>query len=100
MRLAGPKFISEVQDKWAGRLYFNTLIPFEEGLIKYGVISRAALVNDLLDWETLYAAGRLHKPVKILEQTLEQQDQVNRVTLPKNIVHFEKFNKLHKYLFV
>ena len=34
------RLISELQDKWAARLYFNTLIPFEDGLIKYGVISR------------------------------------------------------------
>ena len=36
----GARLIAELQDKWAARLYFNTLIPFEDGLIKYGVISR------------------------------------------------------------
>ena len=36
------------------------------GLIKYGVISRAAMLADLLDWESLYAAGRLHKPVRFV----------------------------------
>lgn len=40
MRTLGPKVISDVQDKWAARMYFNTLIPFEDGKIKYGVISR------------------------------------------------------------
>jgi hypothetical protein len=39
-RILGPRLISELQDKWGARLYFNTLIPFESGLIKYGVISR------------------------------------------------------------
>ena len=38
-----------------------------QGQIKYGVISRADLEADLMNWTTLYLAGRLHKPVKILE---------------------------------
>ena len=62
MRRLGPKLVADVQDRLGARLIFNTLIPFESGLIKYGVISRAAMLADLLDWESLYAAGRLHKP--------------------------------------
>ena len=38
-------------------------MPCEGRLIKYGVISTEALINDLFDWETLYVSGRLHKPV-------------------------------------
>eukprot|EP01138_Halocafeteria_seosinensis_P003408 gb/GECG01003484.1/.p1 GENE.gb/GECG01003484.1/~~gb/GECG01003484.1/.p1 ORF type:complete len:111 (+),score=8.98 gb/GECG01003484.1/:1-333(+) len=34
-------------------------------LMKYGVISSAALLDDLNNWKTLYVAGRLHKPVHI-----------------------------------
>ena len=62
MRRLGPKLVADVQERVGARLFFNTLIPFESGLIKYGVISRAAMLADLLDWESLYAAGRLHKP--------------------------------------
>jgi len=39
-------------------------------------IFRDALVADLLDWESLYAAGRLHKPVRMLENSTHQQDEV------------------------
>lgn len=35
-------------------------------LVKYGVISVDALCKDLLDWETLYVSGRMHKPVSVL----------------------------------
>ncbi|XP_053577070.1 phosphatidate cytidylyltransferase, mitochondrial isoform X2 [Bombina bombina] len=37
-------------------------------IIKYGIVSTDTLIDDLLHWKTLYIAGRLHKPVKILMQ--------------------------------
>ena len=68
LRHVGGHLLADFQDKTGARLYFNTLIPFEKGLIKYGVISTDALLSDLLDWESLYAGGRLHKPVNVLEK--------------------------------
>ena len=34
--------------------------------VKYGVMSLDALKSDLSDWHSLYVAGRLHKPVRIV----------------------------------
>ena len=76
MRKLGHKAVSDLQEQYGAQMIFNTLIPFEEGLIKYGVISRADFISDLLDWDTLYAAGRLQKPVRILEKLNKFDDQV------------------------
>lgn len=35
-------------------------------LVKYGVVNIETLCRDLSEWDTLYLAGRLQKPVKIL----------------------------------
>lgn len=50
-------------------MYFHPMVSMGGGsqdggrLVKYGVVSRERLKRDLLGWETLYCAGRMHKPV-------------------------------------
>jgi len=57
--------IDYVAENLGSGVYFNTLIPLQPGLlIKYGVIRLTTLQRDLLQWDRLYIAGRLHKPVK------------------------------------
>ena len=39
-RFLGPKRITAIQRFYGAKLYFNTLVPWGEGKIKYGVIDR------------------------------------------------------------
>jgi translocator assembly and maintenance protein 41 len=67
LKWGGPQLISRVQENFGAHCYFNTLIPIDSNcVLKYGVISTEHLVNDLLDWNNLYVAGRLHKPVTMI----------------------------------
>ncbi|KAI1092746.1 mitochondrial matrix Mmp37 [Rostrohypoxylon terebratum] len=62
----GSAAVSHVQDKWGTGVYFNPYVTVDGILIKYGVVNIDTLCRDLSEWDTLYLAGRLHKPVKIL----------------------------------
>ncbi|XP_050568690.1 phosphatidate cytidylyltransferase, mitochondrial isoform X2 [Cygnus atratus] len=101
LKVFGPKQISNIQSYGAG-IYYNTLVPcngrnfwswlpcFDDNLwklrmcklmIKYGVISTDALIDDLLHWRTLYVAGRLQKPI---DKSPEGQF-TQLMALPKNL---------------
>lgn len=79
----GPRIVAGIQENFGAKVYYNTLVPVPEDnlLIKYGVIRTQHLINDLLDWETLYISGRLHKPVQIIRnpdsQTLKLALNIN-----------------------
>ncbi|XP_057217974.1 phosphatidate cytidylyltransferase, mitochondrial isoform X3 [Triplophysa rosa] len=62
LKYLGPKRISNIQNDYGAGIYFNTLVPADDRVIKYGVISTDTLIDDLFHWKTLYVAGRLHKP--------------------------------------
>ncbi|XP_069547003.1 phosphatidate cytidylyltransferase, mitochondrial isoform X2 [Brachyistius frenatus] len=68
LKLLGPTMISSIQNDHGASIYYNTLVPVDGKIIKYGVISTESLIDDLMHWKTLYVAGRLHKPVKMLVQ--------------------------------
>jgi len=87
LRWLGPKYLSRLQDGTGARIYYNTLVPCEGRLIKYGVISLQSLINDLLDWETLYVSGRLHKPVLILRRDENSELNLALATNLQSAVH-------------
>ncbi|PFX26884.1 Mitochondrial translocator assembly and maintenance protein 41-like [Stylophora pistillata] len=63
VRSFGSRALVSFQDKFGAGLYYNTLVPMDGRMIKYGTISRENFLLDLNDWQWLYLAGRLHKPV-------------------------------------
>ncbi|CAJ0572376.1 unnamed protein product, partial [Mesorhabditis spiculigera] len=63
LRLLGPKCLAKIQTAYGARVYFNTQVHAANRTIKYGIISMDDLKSDLIDWNWLYVAGRLQKPV-------------------------------------
>ncbi|KAI8935294.1 hypothetical protein NX059_007882 [Plenodomus lindquistii] len=62
----GSGVISHIQDKYGAGAYFNPYVVVNGTMIKYAVVNYETLHRDLSEWDTLYFAGRLHKPCKIL----------------------------------
>lgn len=60
-RHLGAGAIAAIGSTGAG-VYFNPYASIGDSVVKYGVVSTARLVQDLLEWDTFYLAGRLHKP--------------------------------------
>ena len=69
----GSNAVVSLQDKFGAGMYYNTLVPMEGRVIKYGTISRDNFLLDLNNWQWLYLSGRLHKPVKILQRRLNDE---------------------------
>lgn len=68
IRWLGSRALVPLQDKLGAGVYYNTLVPMEGRTIKYGTVSRENFLLDLNDWQWLYLAGRLHKPIQVLQQ--------------------------------
>ena len=75
----GSYAVSHAQDAYGAGVYFNPFVTVNGTLIKYGVVNLDTLCGDLAEWRTLYLAGRLHKPVKILrdDPRVRLANQVN-----------------------
>ncbi|KAK0862495.1 Mitochondrial translocator assembly and maintenance protein 41 [Friedmanniomyces endolithicus] len=74
--------ISHIQDDFGAGIYYNPYITVNGTMIKYGVVNLDTLATDLSDWNTLYLAGRLQKPVKILrdDARIRLANQVNLIS--------------------
>lgn len=104
LRLLGSGAVSKFQDKIGAGVYFNPFVQVNGMNIKYGVISIDRLCKDLIDWDTLYVAGRMHKPVKILRDdarvrlanqvNLTEAVRVALLTLPENFTEEELFYRI------
>lgn len=71
-----------MQDNWGAGVYFNPFVTVNGTLIKYGVVNLDTLCDDLSEWTSLYIAGRLQKPVKILrdDARVRLANQVNLIS--------------------
>lgn len=78
----GSAFVSRIQDKWGAGVYFNPYVTVNGTHVKYGVVNLDTLCRDLSQWDTLYLAGRLQKPVKILrdDPRVRLANQVNLIS--------------------
>ncbi|KAG8859652.1 Mitochondrial translocator assembly and maintenance protein 41 [Serendipita sp. 411] len=66
-RVLGSDFVGRVQNWGPAAVWFNPFVPVCDVNIKYGVISVDNLCTDLLTWNSLYVAGRMHKPLRIIK---------------------------------
>lgn len=78
----GSGLVSRVQDNWGAGVYFNPYISVNGTMIKYGVVNLDTIQRDLSQWDTLYLAGRLQKPVKILrdDPRVRLANQINLIS--------------------
>ena len=97
----GSSFVSNVQDKWGAGTYFNPYVTVNGTLIKYGVVNLDTLYKDLSEWDTLYLAGRLQKPVKILrdDPRIRLANQINLISAVRTALLLlpEKFTERELY---
>ena len=121
-RMLGSSFVARTQAFGPG-LWFNTFVPmhgavravplvfladetdaFHNQTIKYGVTTVDTLCADLLNWRTLYLAGRMHKPLRIIKDDARVRltQQVNLtsalrtalLTLPETFTPRELFARI------
>ena len=71
-RVCGVNFITWLQTNFGAKIYFHPFVDINliqsnkdtiQRQIKYGVVSTDDLIQDLLNWDYLYLAGRMHKPI-------------------------------------
>ncbi|KAF9890335.1 Mitochondrial translocator assembly and maintenance protein 41 [Aspergillus nanangensis] len=100
----GSYMVSQVQDQFGAGVYFNPYITVNGTLIKYGVVNLDTLCKDLTSWDTLYLAGRLQKPVKILRDhpKVRLANQINLLSavrvalllLPAEFTEFQLYSTI------
>ncbi|THU87028.1 Mmp37-domain-containing protein [Dendrothele bispora CBS 962.96] len=102
-RLLGSDYVSRVQSLGPG-VWFNAYVPMKGVTIKYGVTTVDDLCSDLLNWKSLYLAGRMHKPIRIVKDDARVRltQQVNLtsavraalLTLPSEFGEKELFERI------
>jgi translocator assembly and maintenance protein 41 len=79
-RLGGASFCAHVQNGFGANVFFHAFVEVEGLLIKYGIVEKKHILDDLSNWTHLYLAGRLHKPTLPLlidPEVMEAQVSLN-----------------------
>ncbi|KAF8908837.1 Mmp37-domain-containing protein [Mucidula mucida] len=102
-RTLGSDYVSRFQSIAPG-VWFNAYVPSHGVTIKYGVTTVDNLCSDLLNWDSLYLAGRMHKPLRIIKDDarVRLNQQVNLVsavraallTLPQQFTERELYERI------
>jgi translocator assembly and maintenance protein 41 len=102
-RALGSSYISAIQEIGPG-VWFNAFVPMDGVTIKYGVTTVDNLCSDLLNWRSLYLAGRMHKPLRIIrdDARVRLTQQVNLtsavraalLTLPSDFSEVQLFERI------
>lgn len=66
--------ITSIQENYGAKIYFNPYVGIGNLSVKYGVIKTDHLIEDLNYWNSLYVAGRLHKPVEFIVNTCDKNE--------------------------
>jgi len=63
--------------KKGGRICYMTYIPFEGHSFKIGTIEEKDFLDSLEQWDTFYLAGRMQKPIMIVEASKPIKDSID-----------------------
>jgi translocator assembly and maintenance protein 41 len=97
LRRFGSGTIAHVQERYGAGVYFNPYVTVNGIAIKYGIVNLETLCDDLDDWHTLYLAGRMQKPVKVLRDhpkvQIAQQRNLNAALRTALLLLPERFTE-------
>lgn len=95
------KIIKLIQGKYG--VYFNPFVMIKKKLIKYGVVSIDSVLADLCEWQSMFIAGRLQKPIFFVKDNdtrvkfLNQFNLKNAMSLSIFLIKSEEFNEIELY---
>jgi translocator assembly and maintenance protein 41 len=99
-RMLGSIGVGYIQKIGAG-LWYNPYVKIGDEIVKYGVMDINTLCQDLLDWDTLYISGRMHKPVALIETDarvrLAQQVNLTSALRTSLLLLPEQFTEVELY---
>ncbi|KAL7444300.1 hypothetical protein ACHAXH_007123 [Discostella pseudostelligera] len=107
-RWGGPHFVTQLQVNFGAKVYFHPFVNMSVNMsrtqshhphiiqreIKYGAVSTNDLVQDLLHWDYLYLAGRMHKPIVTIKST--STDGVNGTNMERIDASATQYEMTHE----